>query len=189
MVAYPQFFNEFILPFRAHGSDLRDCLSIVEDMLEPASDHITVNGARIKRAKPNIWTWNTLLSVFNAARQPDAVNVIRSMMAKHNIKYDRVTWNTIIWGDAKMQDMMTAALSVQKMENAGFMPNSYTMRALRESRDPEQLHNALNSLNERSQELLEWENKVLEEEKDELLDKGLQRLAGAIHTEKKTGSD
>lgn len=184
MVAYPHFFNEFILPFRARGSDLRDCLTIVENMLEPASEYITVNGARIKRAKPNIWTWNTLLSVFNAARQPDAVNVIRSMMQKHNIEYDRVTWNTIIWGDAKMQDMMTAALSVQQMENAGFMPNSYTMRALRESRDPEQLHNALESLNERSQQLLDWESKVEEEEKEELLDKGLQRLAGAIHTEK-----
>jgi hypothetical protein len=185
MATYPHLFNEFILPFRASGSDLRDCLSIMEDMLEPASKYITIQGAgnRIKRAKPNIWTWNTLLSVFNAARQPDAVNVIRNLMKKHNVEYDHVTWTTIIWGDVKMQDMMTAALSVQHMENAGFMPNSYTLRALRESRDPEQLQTALESLNQTSQEILEWENTVVEQEQEELLDKGLQRLAGAVRTE------
>lgn len=184
-VAFPQFFNEFILPFRLPGSDLRDCLSLMEDMLEPASDHVTTaKGARIKRARPNVWTWNTLMSVFNAARQPDAVNMIREMMQKHNVKYDQVTWTTIIWGSVKMQDMMAAALAVQKMESAGFVANSHTMRALRDSKDPELLSSALESVDADAQQFAEWEERVLEQEKEELLDKGLQRLAGAIQAEK-----
>ncbi|KAH8697016.1 hypothetical protein BGW36DRAFT_377778 [Talaromyces proteolyticus] len=182
LVQYPHLFNEFILSFRHHSSDLRHCVSIVEDMLRPVPESITVAGPRITPAKPNVWTWNTLLSVLNIKKQPNGIKVIQGMMERHGVKPDMVTWNTIIYGTATRQDMISTAFAIRKMESEGFTPDSDTLRALRYARDPEKLHAAFDKLNDEDRELSRRENEVLEQENEELLDKGLQRLAIAGKT-------
>jgi pentatricopeptide repeat protein len=128
-------------------------------------------------AKPTVWTWNSLLSVFVWHRQSNSVKVIREMMHKHGVEYDMVTWNTIITGHVLQQKVVEAATAIRDMELQGYSMDSYTLRALRFLKDPEQLGVAIAELDRETHELAQWEMKAEEKERDELIDQGLRRLA------------
>lgn len=176
LVQYPQIFNEFILPFRNYGEDLKDCVSIVEDMLEPKLESFTISDSVITPARPNLWTWTTLMSVYVAHGDPHGVETVRDIMNKHGIHYNIVTWNTIINGTVRNQDVPATAAAMKEMDAQGFMPDSYTLKALRLARDPELLQAAIKKLDREAEELLKSEQIALEQEHELLLEKGLKRL-------------
>jgi pentatricopeptide repeat protein len=153
---------------------------MVEDMLRPVTQPLIVDGREIVPAKPNVWTWNTLLSVFAWHRQQNAAQLIKEMMDKHGVGYNSVTWNTIISGHVHQQNVAETAAAIRDMESQGFSLDSYTLRALRFLRDPEQLRVAISELDKETQQLADMEMAAEQKEHEELLDRGLRRLAKSV---------
>jgi pentatricopeptide repeat protein len=180
LIQYPHIFNEFILVLRSDSYATRLCVQIVEDMLRPVTQPLIVEGREIVPAKPNVWTWNTLLSVFAWHRQPNAVRLINDMMDKHGVGYNSVTWNTMISGHVHKQDVAETAAAIRDMESQGFSMDSYTLRALRFLRDPEQLRLTITELDKQTQELADMEMAAEQKEHEELLERGLRRLARSV---------
>lgn len=178
LVQYSETFNEFILAFRYGQPDLADCVAIVEDMLNHNSEPFMMDGRLITPAKPTIWTWNTLMSVFVNHNLPDAVAKVRETMDKYGIKPDIVTWNTIINGRARAQDVTGTAEAMNEMDEDGFSPDQYTLKALRKIQEPEQLQLAIKKIDQEKEKLMALEDETLEHEFDELLDVSLKRIAG-----------
>jgi Pentatricopeptide repeat domain len=177
LVQYPQIFNEFILSFRHAYPDLSDCVSIVDDMIHPSSESFIIDDELVEPAKPNVWTWTTLMSVFVCHGDQNAVQSIRQMMEKNGIEFNIVTWNTIIFGAVTSDDASGAALAMKEMDKHGFTPDKYTQQALRFLKEPELFQAAIQKLDEEAENILRLENEALDREDDELLDKGLKRLA------------
>ncbi|OKL59215.1 hypothetical protein UA08_05531 [Talaromyces atroroseus] len=182
LVQYPQIFNEFILSFRYPHSDLSDCVQIVEDMIHPSTESFVIDDELIEPAKPNIYTWTTLMSVFVAHGDPEAVRSVRETMEKNGVDFNIVTWNTIINSAVRTDDVPATALAMKEMDRDGFTPDAYTLKALRLVKEPELLQAAIQKLDEEAKKLLWEEQEALDREDDELLDKGLKRLAISAKT-------
>lgn len=175
LVQHQQVFNEFIISFRPYAADLKDCISIVEDMI--SAEPFEVNDTVIYPAKPNDYTWNTLMSVFVAHRDVEGVASVREIMQQSGIKFTQVTWTTIINGAVRNQDIPATIAALKEMEEDGFALDDYTFKAFRLASDPEGLQAAIEALDKETEQLVEEEMKVLERENDELMDRGLKRLA------------
>ncbi|KAJ5587875.1 uncharacterized protein N7459_003640 [Penicillium hispanicum] len=136
-------YNEFLIALRDNPRGLRTSVRIVEDMLRPPTSQAK---QVFTPSKPTIRTWTLLLSAFNYSRQPQAVDKIKEMMAKHHVSYSDVTWNIIVNGYANAQDIPRTAVSIKAMEQEGFSIDSYTMKSLRYLRDPDRLWVAIDEL-------------------------------------------
>ncbi|KAJ9209899.1 hypothetical protein DTO166G4_8512 [Paecilomyces variotii] len=173
-------YNEFLVSLRKDPRALRCCVQIVEEMLHPLPGRDVLDWAAehpIAHAKPTTRTWTILLSAFIYNRQPLAAEKIREMMAKHEVTLNGVTWNTIINGYANAQKVEETAEAIKMMEEQGFPVDAYTMKGLRYLRDPERLRTAIEELDQR--DALRNQHSQLEgrEEREQLLDEGLRRLA------------
>ena len=135
-------YNEFLIALRKSPEGLQPCVRIVEDMLQSGPvkvDDKEQKGQVIAHVKPTSRTWTILLSAFNFNRQPQAAEKVKEMMDMHKVKYNDVTWNTIINGYLNNQKIPEAAQAIKMMEEQGFAVDPYTMRSLRYLKDPEQL--------------------------------------------------
>jgi hypothetical protein len=139
-------YNEFLIALRSNPRGLRLCVQLVEDMLHSSS--AKQKDKTPNHVKPSMRTWTILLSAFIFNRQPRAADKIKEMMAKHNVKYNDVTWNVIINGYANAQNIPQTAASIKAMEQQGFSIDPYTMKSLRYLRDPERLWVAIDELDE-----------------------------------------
>ncbi|KAJ5369650.1 hypothetical protein N7509_014262 [Penicillium cosmopolitanum] len=133
-------------PREGNPRGLRLCIQLVEDMLHSSS--AKQENKTPYHVKPSMRTWTILLSAFIFNRQPRAADKIKEMMAKHNVKYNDVTWNVIINGYANAQNIPQTAASIKAMEQQGFSIDPYTMKSLRYLRDPERLWVAIDELDE-----------------------------------------
>lgn len=173
-------YNEFLVSLRSDPRSLRYCVQIVEDMLHPLPGSNVVEWATehpVANAKPTTRSWTILLSAFIYNRQPLAAEKIREMMAKHDVNLNNVTWNTIINGYANAQKVEETAAAIKMMEEQGFSVDAYTMKGLRYLRDPERLRTAIEELDRRDAERNQTTQLDGREEREQLLDKGLRRLA------------
>lgn len=179
-------YNEFLIAFRRSNHGLQPSVSLVEDMLDPSSvpTH-TTDGKPLKHTAPSPRTWTILLSAFNYHRRPHAAEKVKEMMAKYNVKYNQVTWNTIISGFANTQDIAGTAAAIRQMEQQGFAIDHYTMKSLRYLRDPERLWVAVEEMDQglghdgyQQPPALEPTSVVNkgQQEHDQLIDDGLQKL-------------
>jgi pentatricopeptide repeat protein len=107
------------------------------------------------------------------------------MMEKHNVKYNEVTWNTIINGYANAQNIPETAAAIKMMEQQGFPIDHYTMKSLRYLRDPERLWVSMEELDDQQVQKSGQPTPALEstfdvhvdtEERDLLIDRGLEKL-------------
>lgn len=183
-------YNEFLIAFRKSSRGLRSSIRLVEDMLDAsAMPKETTTGKPLKHIMPTPRTWTILLSAFNYSRQPDAAERVKDMMAKHDVEYNQVTWNTIINGFANAQDIPETASAITKMEKEGFTIDHYTMKSLRYLRDPERLWVAIEEMDEGLDS--EGTHKLLtlepasdvhsdQMEHDELIDNGLEKLESKL---------
>lgn len=175
LVQLPQVYNEFVISFRPYGADLKDCVSIVENMI--CAEPFEIDDTVIYPAKPNDYTWNTLMSVFVAHRDVDGVASVREIMQQSGVKFSEVTWATIINGTVRSQDIPSTVAALKEMDETGFAPDNFTVKALRLAHDPERLQAAIEALDKETEKLVEEEIKAEERENEELLDQGLKRLA------------
>ncbi|EED23960.1 pentatricopeptide repeat protein [Talaromyces stipitatus ATCC 10500] len=178
LVELAQVYNEFIISFRPFGADLKECVSIVEDMVQ--SEPFELGDRIITPAKPNAYTWNTLMSVFVSHRDVDGVASVREIMRQSGVPLNAVTWNVIINGTVRNQDIPATVAAMREMDEHGFSPDNFTVKALRLARDPERLQAAIEALDQETEKLMEEEMKLLERQNEELLDQGLKRLAIAM---------
>lgn len=178
LVEVPAVYNEFIISFRPFGSDLSECVSIVEDMMR--DEPFELEGTTIRPARPNNYTWNTLMSVFVSHRDSDGVASVREIMRESGVDFDLVTWNTIINHTVRNQDTSETVAAMKEMDEQGIAPNKHTIKALRLARDPERLQAAIDALDQETEELVAEEMKGIERENEALLDKGLKRLSVAV---------
>lgn len=114
------------------------------------------------------------------------------MMAKHNIEYNQVIWNTVINGYANAQNIPDLAMAIRTMEEQGFAVDEYTMRSLRYLHNPERLWEVMDEFDQ-VEAMSRGEENVREQkppeqrvtrspeeeaarEHEELLEQGLRRL-------------
>ncbi|KAJ5297925.1 hypothetical protein N7508_008174 [Penicillium antarcticum] len=181
-------YNEFLIAFRRADRGLRGCVRLVEDMLDSSSmPKETTDGRPLHPVQPTPRTWTILLSAFNYHNRPDAAEKVKQMMAKHNVEYNDVTWNTIINGYANAQNIPETAAAIKMMEQQGFAIDPYTMKSLRYLRDPERLWVSMEELDDQhiqkglAPTALTSSGPTSEiyvdtEERDLLIDRGLEKL-------------
>ncbi|KAJ5334351.1 uncharacterized protein N7506_008134 [Penicillium brevicompactum] len=186
LVESDHIYNEFLIALRKNPHTLPASVAIVQDMLDSSSlPTQTSDGKKLTPVAPSSRTWTILLSSFVFHRQPDAAEKVKEMMAKYNAKFTQVTWNTIINGFANNQQIQDAALAIRHMEAQGFSIDEYTMKGLRYLRDPERLWNSIEEMDQiygpdghRASHATKPGSEVHkgEQERDDLIDSGLQKL-------------
>lgn len=188
-------YNVFLTTLRDNPHGMRLCVRIVQDMLQspPAIAVNNKSGKRIiNHVKPAAQTWTILLSAFLYNKQPYAAEKVKEMMAKHNIEYNQVVWNTVINGYANAQNIPDLAMAIRTMEEQGFAVDEYTMRSLRYLHNPERLWEVMDEFDQ-VEAMSRGEENVREQkppeprvtrspeeeaarEHEELLEQGLRRL-------------
>ncbi|EFQ28317.1 pentatricopeptide repeat domain-containing protein [Colletotrichum graminicola M1.001] len=78
---------------------------------------------------PSIFTWSILLHGFMLHKEKASGERILAMMRQHGVKPNLVTWNTLISGHAKTQDVGKTVHSLQRLEMAGYEADEYTLKA------------------------------------------------------------
>ncbi|KAK1997816.1 pentatricopeptide repeat domain-containing protein [Colletotrichum falcatum] len=78
---------------------------------------------------PSVFTWSILLHGFMSHREKGSGERILAMMRQHGIKPNLVTWNTLVAGYAKSQDVNKTVQSLEQLEAAGYEADDYTLRA------------------------------------------------------------
>lgn len=179
-------YNEFLIGLRRTPRGLGPCVRVVEDMFHSGPLSEDSDGKTITHVKPSMRTWTLLLSAFLYNGQMLGAEKIKQMMAKHQVQYSDVTWNTIINGYANSQNIPEVAASIMAMEAAGFHVDSYTMKSLSYLHEPEKLRVALEELDnsaierglQQAASAPEPESNIHHDQKkhEELLDSGLQKL-------------
>ena len=174
--------NAFILAFGKRTKTLEQCITVVRHMLELSSQcHAASN--TVAYAAPNEHTWSILVAAYIFRGQPRAAEKVLDMMRGRGIKYTQVTWNTLISGYARMQDVDKVVKAVKGMEAAGFEADAYTAEALGYVKSQDKLMEALRAEPEKppsdetitegrlppldpeaeneARQILEWESKSL----------------------------
>ena len=142
--------NSFILAFGKNSSTLQHCTTVIRHMLELSSPNFLEFGS-IPYAAPTTQTWSILVASYFRHRQRRPAEKVLDMMRERGIHRDIVTWNTMIGGYARMQDVSAAVDAVEGMKAAGFEADSFTVGGLRYLRTKDRLRWALReSTRERS---------------------------------------
>jgi pentatricopeptide repeat protein len=80
--------------------------------------------------KPDVYTWSVLLKAFMDHGQPRAAEKVLAMMKDRGVWPNQVTWNKLIIGYARMQDMSMTVDSVNRLHKGGFDLDGFTMKGL-----------------------------------------------------------
>ncbi|KAK1967534.1 pentatricopeptide repeat domain-containing protein [Colletotrichum sublineola] len=126
---------------------LRAALDIIGDMLKHTLDErsksiTTSNESAVETAAaavsspslplhpaPSVFTWSILLHGFMSHKEKGSGERILAMMRQHGVEPNLVTWNTLVAGYAKSQDVNKTVQSLQRLEGAGYEADDYTLRA------------------------------------------------------------
>lgn len=93
---------------------------------QPYSDPLS---PPIPHPAPSVYTWTILVHGFMRARQPQDAEYIMTLMRKNGIEPNRVTWNALAAGYAKMQKIPEAVKAMRRLESEGHEADDWTMRA------------------------------------------------------------
>ena len=142
--------NSFVLAFGQDSRTLQHCTTVIRHMLELSSPNFLASGS-IPYAAPTTQTWSILVAAYFRHHQRRAAEKVLDMMRERGIHRDIVTWNTVIMGYARVQDVYAAVDAVEGMKAAGFEVDSFTVKGLRHLRTEDRLRWALReSIKERS---------------------------------------
>ena len=83
-----------------------------------------------RHPKPDIYTWSVLLKVFMNHRQPRAAEKILNMMEARGVMPNQVTWNNLVIGYARMQDLTMTVDTIDRLQRAGFSLDNFTLQGL-----------------------------------------------------------
>ncbi|KAI3393412.1 hypothetical protein diail_4307, partial [Diaporthe ilicicola] len=85
--------------------------------------------APICHPPPSVHTWSILVKAFMSEGRPHEAEHTLEFMQAYGVKPNRVTWNTLAAGYAKLGDTKQAVEAMRRLEAAGFENDDYTMRA------------------------------------------------------------
>lgn len=189
-------YNIFLMAFGRSMQTLDWCPRIIGDMRsstktvsaenDAANDDGSINGKGVvatpgaehsnrpqDRPAPDVYTWSILLDVFISHRQPRAAEKVLTMMESRNVTPNQVTWNSLISGYARMQDVTMTVDAIDRLEKAGFQADDYTIRGMSTISDRRRLIEAMKAKeNDNIAISLGDRNKARRTE--ELLDKALE---------------
>ncbi|KAL8701740.1 MAG: hypothetical protein Q9201_004743 [Fulgogasparrea decipioides] len=129
--------NAFLLRLGRNKSTFMMSSLVLRNMLEPPAS------SAVKIARPTVQTWSIVAHSYFSNGQRAAGERIIQMMQEKGLRLNKVTWNTIIAGYARMQDAFAAVDAMRDMENARFPVDSYTLKALSQIKDRGRLLDAL----------------------------------------------
>lgn len=121
-----------------HPGMLRAALDVVGDMLkEKTVKQAAVEAATPTEGKrprpshpiPSEYTWNILMQGFMAHNETASAERVMNMMQENGVQPTLVTWNTLLSGYARAQNVNKVMATLEKIEQQGFEANEYTMRA------------------------------------------------------------
>ncbi|KAL9033361.1 MAG: hypothetical protein Q9214_007553 [Letrouitia sp. 1 TL-2023] len=116
--------NAFVLHLGRNIRTLPACPMILRNMLEPPTIANTIV------AEPSVQTWSILAFSYSIQGQKPAAERVLAMMRERGYMPNDVTWNSIISGYAKCQDIKAVVEAMRQMTSAGFEVNSRILRAL-----------------------------------------------------------
>lgn len=140
------FLNAFLLYFSKSRRTLLYCNAILDDMLTPSSG----------LGPPSIYSWTIILNGYMSTHLPRQAEKILELMIENGEKPNQVTWNLIIMGYARLQDVYGVANAVRMMKSHGFKGDSWTITSLSRIREREELVRLLELADE---EVVEDDNK------------------------------
>ncbi|GKT90551.1 pentatricopeptide repeat-containing protein [Colletotrichum tofieldiae] len=126
---------------------LRAALDIIGDMLKHTLEERSRSTSAAKKSAveaapattsspslplhpaPSVFTWSILLHGFLFHKEKGSGERILAMMRQHSVEPNLVTWNTLVAGHAKNQDVNKTVQSLQRLEAAGYEADDYTLRA------------------------------------------------------------
>lgn len=96
------------------GSEHTDVVKIVDTVRPP---------------RPSVYTWSILVKGFVRNNQVDKAEQCIDLMRQHGVEPNLVTWNTLAFGYAYLQDARGVVHTMQRLESAGFEADDWTMKA------------------------------------------------------------
>lgn len=132
--------NAFVKAFGSRPDHLHHCNMVVKHMLlnEPFRVLPSKYWRTVKPqqgGKPTVQTWSILLHSYMKHGHNEAAEKVMTMMRKRGIEPDLATWNQIIAGFVRQQDVINVVKASKKLKDAGFEFDGWTIRALRRLRN------------------------------------------------------
>lgn len=155
-------YNIFLMAFCQRPGLLRHATAIIRDMSTSTSLHIQhpTEDRPLLQAQPDVKSWTILLKGFMVHQQPAAAERVLELMKERNIEPTEVTWETMLEGYARMQNVRGAVQAMINLEMKGLSLSERGLAALGrvrnrvklmdEMRDVERLQGTTEQLVQRS---------------------------------------
>ena len=92
---------------------------------------------------PDVYTWSILLHIFMKHGQARAAEKVLTMMEARGVVPNQVTWNSLVAGYARMQDIGMTVGVIDRLEKAGFQADHFTKSGIAQIRDRRALIEAM----------------------------------------------
>ena len=180
--------NAFIKAFGSKSDGLGHCNLVVKNMLartstttpEPETFGNTNPG---QTGKPTVQTWNILLNSYMKYGHTQAAEKILLMMHARGMKPNDVTWNHVIAGYVRKQDVENVVGASKRMKDAGFEYNDFTIQALRRLVDKQRYLSAMeNEPSTRAKPFVEGQESPPEAEEEHTVAMDLEATTRATST-------
>ncbi|KAH6674469.1 hypothetical protein B0J14DRAFT_41282 [Halenospora varia] len=142
-------YNLIILALGRYVTNIPAILKIIGQMTTSGKkgDISTVQNAgqnkSIRIPKPDAYTWNILIKVFLRHGQTRAAEKVLSMMRDRGLEPSMVSWNTLLFGYARMQNIPMVTNTIARQQAGGYRPDEITIGALKKVVDHRALREAL----------------------------------------------
>ena len=132
--------NAFIKAFGSQSESLQYCTLVLKDMLASTTfgSLLSTDFKSTKpqnEGKPTVQTWNILLYCYMKHGYRGAAEKVLGMMHSRKISPDSFTWNHLIAGYARQQDVKNVIYTSERMRATGNQPDQFTLKALRHLAD------------------------------------------------------
>lgn len=181
-------YNLFLMAFGKSLETLDWCPQVVGDMISSAKSAAAWREApnntnperdgspdrsrnELDGPAPDVYTWSILLNAFMSHGQAHAAEKVLTMMESRGIMPNLVTWNSLVAGYIRMQDIGMTVDAIDRLQKAGFETGEYTMkslsqirhyRALIEAMKAKNLANIRTSLEEQNRsQRMRWASRIL----------------------------
>jgi pentatricopeptide repeat protein len=157
-------YNLFLMAFGKSLETLDWCPQVVGDMISSAKSAAAWREApnntnperdgspdrsrnELDGPAPDVYTWSILLNAFMSHGQAHAAEKVLTMMESRGIMPNLVTWNSLVAGYTRMQDIGMTVDAIDRLQKAGFETDEYTMKILSQIRHYRDLMEAMKAKN------------------------------------------
>lgn len=145
LVQSSHIYDGIIMSLGRWSNTLPLCTKVIGDMISLCSSSRKQSGTGngIAHCPPTVHTWSILLKAFMDHNQPRAAEKVLAMMQSRGITPNQVTWNTLLTGYARQQDVVSTVHALERLEGDGWKVDEVTMKGLQRLHNREALMLAL----------------------------------------------